>query len=94
MRNAEIFQQIKTGIYPDELTEGQMDMLQRKYPVTEFNSIAIRDGFLSRADKPMQIYTLVDADFHDPMWSKGKRVVNRLGVYAIIYIPDLRVDNR
>lgn len=98
MRNYEIFRQIKAGQYPDELTFDQFDMMKWE-STKQFGLDDDRD--LGKIAKEVvsfaqvtgaQIYTQVDGET-DTMYSKGLRICNRTGMWEVVKMKGLKINN-
>jgi len=98
LRNYEIFRQIKSGHYPDELTFDQFDMLKwesaKQFGLDDDRDLhKIAEEVASYAQVTgAQIYTQVDGET-DTMYSKGMRICNRTGMWEVVTMKGLKINN-
>lgn len=98
MRNYEVYRQIRAGQYPDELTFDQFDMLKwdstKQFGLEDERDLhkIAKDVATFAQVTGAQIYTQVDGDT-DRMYSKGMRFVNRTGMWEVVTMKGLKINN-
>lgn len=99
MRNYKVYQAIKRGEYPETLTFDQFDML--KWDTEKQFGLGKDDRCLNEIEADVrtlaqvtgsQIYTQVDGD-SDRLYARGNRFVNRTGIWWVVKMGGLKVDN-
>ena len=84
--------------YPDELTPSQFDGINwdftKQFGLYDDRSIdeIAKDVYEFAKKTGYQIYTQVDGD-KNIVYSKGLRFVNRIGLYEVVHVRGLKVDN-